>query len=318
MRIVFMGTPEFAVPCLDILFKNKYDIVGVVTMPDKPAGRGQQVQQSAVKKYAVEHNIKVLQPDKLKNEEFIEELKSLKADIQIVVAFRMLPEVVWNMPALGTYNLHASLLPQYRGAAPINWALINGDEETGVSTFKLQHEIDTGNILFQEKVALTENTTAGDLHDTLMEIGARLILKTVQAVDTGNYQLQEQTKFISTTNELKHAPKIFKETCRINWNNTIESIHNLIRGLSPYPAAWTELTDKNAQAHLVKIFLSYKESIQHDLPVGTCVSNNKTFLKVACTNGFVYINELQLAGKRRLPIVEFLKGFALQEGCIFK
>ena len=317
MRIVFMGTPEFAVPCLDILVKNNYEVVGVVTMPDKPAGRGQQIQQSAVKKYALLHGLKILQPEKLKSEEFINELKSLNADIQIVVAFRMLPEAVWNMPPKGTYNLHASLLPQYRGAAPINWALINGETETGVTTFKLQHEIDTGNILFQQKVTLNENTTTGELHDTLMEVGAKLILKTVEAIDTNTIQLQEQTKFISTSNELKHAPKIFKETCKINWNETPEFIHNLIRGLSPYPTAWTEILVNNTP-HLVKIFSSSKENSNHNLTTGTCISDNKTYLKVACKNGFIHINELQLAGKKRLNIIEFLKGFVFKEGYMFR
>ncbi|MCD6068381.1 MAG: methionyl-tRNA formyltransferase [Bacteroidetes bacterium] len=314
MKIVFMGTPDFAVPCLDILVKNNYDIAGVVTMPDKPAGRGQQLQQSPVKKYALEHHLKVLQPEKLKAPEFIEELKSLQADLQIVVAFRMLPEAVWDMPALGTYNLHASLLPNYRGAAPINWALINGEKETGVTTFKLQHEIDTGSILFSEKVALTENTTAGELHDTLMNIGAELMLKTVKAIESGNYKAVPQID--SGAN--KHAPKLFKESCKIDWNKDVESVHNLIRGLSPYPAAWTEGKDSKGMLHSVKVYTSSKEIATHIYIPGSVHSDGKTYLKVACSNGFVYIHELQLAGKKRLKTEELLRGFKFEEGFVFQ
>jgi methionyl-tRNA formyltransferase len=314
MKIVFMGTPEFSVPCLDILVKNNYTIAGVITAPDKPAGRGMQVQQSAVKKYAVEHGLKVLQPEKLKAPEFLEELKSLQADLQIVVAFRMLPEAVWNMPPLGTYNLHASLLPDYRGAAPINWALINGEKETGITTFKLQQEIDTGSILFSERVPLTENTTAGELHDLLMHRGAELMLKTVTAIESGNYQLKEQ-HYSADTN--KHAPKLSKETGRIDWNKDANSIHNLIRGLSPYPAAWTEGKDNKGMVHSVKIFSSSKEIVAHSHPLGTVVSDGKSSLKVACNNGFIHIHELQLAGKKRLKTEELLRGFKFEPGFIF-
>jgi methionyl-tRNA formyltransferase len=314
MRIVFMGTPDFSVPCLDILVKNHYNIVGVITAPDKPAGRGMQLQQPAVKKYAVEQGLKVLQPEKLKAPEFLEELKSLQADLQIVVAFRMLPEAVWNMPPLGTYNLHASMLPDYRGAAPINWALINGEKETGITTFKLQHEIDTGSILFSEKVPLTENTTAGELHDILMYRGAELMLKTVRAIESGNYQLKEQHYDPAAS---KHAPKIFKETCRIDWNKDADSIHNLIRGLSPYPAAWTEGKDSKGNIHSVKIFSSSKEITAHSYPLGIVLSDGKTWLKVACSNGFIHIHELQLAGKKRLKTEELLRGFRFEEGLIF-
>jgi methionyl-tRNA formyltransferase len=304
MKIIFMGTPEFAVASLNILIQNKYNVVAVVTVPDKPAGRGQQLQQSAVKKYALEKGLTVLQPDKLKSEEFIEELKKLNADLQIVVAFRMLPEVVWNMPPLGTYNLHGSLLPKYRGAAPINWAIINGETESGVTSFKLKHEIDTGNMLFQAKTPIGKTTTAGELHDTLMHVGADLILKTVKAIESGDYELKPQDDSQSI-----HAPKLFKETCKINWNAPCKKIYNLIRGLSPYPAAFTEFVDKNGQAIGIKIFVSEMEEANHDLNAGTILSDGKTFLKVACISGYIYIKELQMAGKKRMLIEEFLRGF---------
>jgi methionyl-tRNA formyltransferase len=304
MRIVFMGTPEFAVASLDILIQHHYDVVGVVTVPDKPAGRGQQVQQSAVKKYALEKGLNILQPEKLKDEQFVNELRNLHADIQFVVAFRMLPEVVWNMPPLGTYNLHGSLLPKYRGAAPINWAIINGETESGVTSFKLKHEIDTGNMLFQEKVPITKTTTAGELHDTLMKVGAEIILKTVKAIESGNYELKPQDDSQSI-----HAPKLFKETCKINWNNPADKIYNLIRGLSPYPAAFTEFIDKNNQMLGVKIFISEIEETHHTYNAGDAKSDGKTFLKVACSNGFIHIKELQMAGKKRMIVEEFLRGF---------
>src|SRR5471030_1888958 len=248
MRIVFMGTPEFAVASLDALVKAGLEVVGVITAPDKPAGRGQKLSESAVKQYAVANGLKVLQPEKLKNPEFLEELKSLKADLQVVVAFRMLPEVVWNMPPRGTLNLHASLLPQYRGAAPINWAIINGEKESGVTTFFLKHEIDTGDILFTEKVTLNGHETAGELHDRLMNKGAGLLVKTVKGVESGRYSEHPQSQLIEGA-ELKHAPKIFKEDCLIDWNNTAENIYNKIRGLSPSPTAYTVFNDK-----ILKIF----------------------------------------------------------------
>lgn len=312
MKIVFMGTPEFAVASLDILIQHHYDVVGVVTVPDKPAGRGQQIQQSAVKKYALEKGLKILQPEKLKDETFLNELKALKADLQIVVAFRMLPEVVWNMPPLGTYNLHASLLPKYRGAAPINWAIINGEKESGVTTFKLQHEIDTGNILFQERTPITEQMTAGELHDTLMSIGAELVLKSVKAIETGNYKLLPQKD-----EESIHAPKIFKDTCKINWALSGEKINHLIRGLSPYPAAYTEYIDKNGQPTGIKIFKSsfIKEPVLHK--PGTVISDQKKFLKVACVDGYISISELQMAGKKRILTEEFLRGFQVTENFHF-
>jgi methionyl-tRNA formyltransferase len=307
-----MGTPEFAVPSLDILIKNHYNVVGVVTVPDKPAGRGQQLQESAVKKFAIANGIKVLQPLKLKDPEFITELKSLNADLQIVVAFRMLPEEVWNMPKLGTYNLHGSLLPKYRGAAPINWAIINGETESGVTTFKLKHEIDTGNTLFQEKVKISETTTAGDLHDELMKTGAELVLKTVKAIESGTVDLKKQddTKAV-------HAPKIFKETCKINWSKTPTEIYNLIRGLSPYPAAFTEFKDANGNNLSLKIFSSQKEEALHQQTNGLVTTDNKTFIKVACSGGYIAIKELQLQGKKKMSTEEFLRGYKFPENVVF-
>lgn len=301
-----MGTPEFAVASLDILVQNNYNIVAVVTVPDKPAGRGQQLQQSAVKKYALEKGLKVLQPEKLKDESFINEVKELKADLQIVVAFRMLPEVVWDMPPLGTYNLHGSLLPKYRGASPINWAIINGETESGVTSFKLKHEIDTGSIMLQSKVPIYKTTTAGELHDSLMQLGAFVVLRTVQAIESSSYELKPQDDSQSI-----HAPKLFKETCKINWNNSAEKIYNLIRGLSPYPAAYTEFIDKNNQTQGIKIFSSEIEETKHSNNNGDVISDGKTFFKVACSNGFIHVRELQMSGKKRMMIEEFLRGFKM-------
>jgi methionyl-tRNA formyltransferase len=302
MKIVFMGTPDFAVASLNALYENGYDIVGVVTAADKPAGRGQKLQESAVKKYAVEKGIRVLQPLKLKDPEFIEELRSLNADLQVVVAFRMLPEIVWDMPAKGTINLHASLLPNYRGAAPINHAIINGETESGVTTFFLKHEIDTGDVIFSEKVAIAEDDSAGDLHDHLMEAGARLLVKTVKAIAEGNYKEQPQ----SVSGDLKHAPKIFKEFCKIDWNQPVKTIYNLIRGLSPYPTAFTELNGKT-----IKIFKAQYEEIAPDVAPGNFVSDGKTFLKFASTDGFITVTDLQYEGKKRMMAEEFLRGMRL-------
>jgi len=317
MRIVFMGTPQFAVASLKILVENRYNVVGVITSPDKPAGRGQQVQQSAVKEYATQHNLNVLQPANLKDEGFLQELKSLQADLQIVVAFRMLPESVWNMPSLGTYNLHASLLPQYRGAAPINWAIINGEKETGITTFKLQHEIDTGNILMQQKVAITNDMNAGQLHDILMEQGGELILQTVKKIEQVDIVLTEQNKLLANQ-ETKHAPKIFKDTCKINWDDTLENIYNLIRGLSPYPCAWTELHTTDNKQIAFKIYQAKQEDTQHNLSTGQIKTDTKTFLKIATNTGFIDITELQMAGKKKLLTTEFLKGFSFDDNSIFK
>jgi len=305
MKIVFMGTPQFAVTSLDALIKAGCDIVGVVTAPDKPAGRGQKVSESAVKQYAVMNGLKVLQPEKLKNPDFLEELKTLQADLQVVVAFRMLPEAVWNMPPKGTINLHASLLPQYRGAAPINWAIINGETESGVTTFFLKHEIDTGDILFTEKVTLTGHETAGDLHDRLMNKGAGLLVKTVKGVESGRYNEHPQSQLLEGL-ELKHAPKIFKEDCLIDWNNAAENVYNKIRGLSPSPTAYTLLNDKT-----LKVFNSECQMVQPGIQPGGFLTDNKTYLKFAATDGFICLTDVQLEGKKRMGIEEFLRGVKL-------
>jgi methionyl-tRNA formyltransferase len=310
IRIVFMGTPEFAVESLMALVENGYQVVGVITAPDKPAGRGRQLSESAVKKYAVENNLHVLQPEKLKNPEFITELESLKADLQIVVAFRMLPEMVWNMPPLGTFNLHASLLPQYRGAAPLNWAVINGETETGVTTFLLSHEIDTGQIIFQEKVSINENDTVGDLHDRMMNIGANLVIKTVDALAEGQVQPVDQTTLIDPRDRVRQAPKIFKEDCRIDWTRDTESVRNLIRGLSPYPTAWTELIHpEKSEIITAKIFGTIHDCSSLPAAPGTIQTDSKKFLKMACPDGWLSITDIQLSGKKRMKIDELLRGF---------
>ena len=317
LRIVFMGTPEFAVASLDALVKAKCNIVGVITAPDKPAGRGMKMTESAVKKYAVRHHLKVLQPEKLKNLQFLEELRSLNADLQIVVAFRMLPESVWNMPPLGTINLHGSLLPQYRGAAPINWAVINGEKETGVTTFKLKHEIDTGDILLQESFPIDENETAGDVHDKMKETGARVLVETVKGIADGTLQERPQSTVDGPQNTdpnfrlptpdsrlLKHAPKIFTETCNIDWRRSIDEIHNLIRGLSPFPCAFTELGDKT-----IKIFRGEKELSLPTSKPGRWESDGKTYLKFAAKDGYILLKDVQLEGKKRMLIEDFLRGY---------
>lgn len=310
IRIVFMGTPDFAVGSLSALVENGYNIVGVITAPDKPAGRGRQLSESAVKKYAVEKNLKILQPEKLKNPEFMSELEGLKADLQIVVAFRMLPEIVWNMPPMGTFNLHASLLPQYRGAAPLNWAVINGETETGVTTFLLSHEIDTGQIIFQEKVAIAENDTVGDLHDRMMEIGAGLVLKTVDALASGSVQPVDQTLLIQDPAKIKQAPKIFKEDCRIDWTKDTESVRNLVRGLSPYPTAWTEFEHIEKKEMLgAKIFAVLRDLGSMPAAPGTVRTDGKKYLKIACPDGWLAVTDIQLSGKKRMKIDEFLRGF---------
>jgi methionyl-tRNA formyltransferase len=299
-----MGTPDFAVASLDILVQNGYNVVGVITAPDKPAGRGLQLQQSAVKQYAVSKNIKVLQPEKLKNPAFLEELKALQADLQVVVAFRMLPELVWNMPPLGTINVHASLLPHYRGAAPINWAIMNGEKQSGVTTFKLQHEIDTGDILFSQSVTIREDETAGELHDDLMITGAQLLLKTVQAIITGNAQETPQAHI--KAEDIQHAPKIFKEDCMIKWEQPVEKIYNHVRGLSPYPTAWTLLDGKG-----LKIFKATKELAAPTVAPGEVLSDNKTYLKFAATDGYLSLQEIQLEGKKKMDIGAFLRGYKI-------
>jgi methionyl-tRNA formyltransferase len=301
---VFMGTPEFAVASLQALVEAGCNIVGVITAPDKPAGRGMKLTQSAVKMYAVENKLHVLQPEKLKNPEFVAELKALNAHLQIVVAFRMLPEVVWTMPPMGTVNLHGSLLPQYRGAAPINWAIINGEKETGVTTFKLKHEIDTGDILLQEKILIAENDTAGELHDMMKEVGANLLVTTVKGLADESLQETPQAKVIGQVHgELKHAPKIFTSTCTIDWNKTCGEVHNLIRGLSPYPGAVARLNDK-----VLKIYRSKKEYAHHNLTPGTVNTDNKTYLEFACADGYIHATDLQLEGKKRMVVEDFLRG----------
>jgi methionyl-tRNA formyltransferase len=315
-RVVFMGTPEFAVASLDALVKAGYNIVAVITAPDKPAGRGLKLTETAVKKYAVEKGLPVLQPEKLKNPQFIEELRLLKAGIQLVVAFRMLPEIVWNMPPMGTINLHGSLLPQYRGAAPINWALINGEKETGVTTFKLQHAIDTGDILLQERFPIAEDETAGELHDRMKVIGAKLLVRTVQGLFDGSLVERPQSSIpdpgSSVTNSrltthdspLKPAPKIFTETCKINWNKPVAEIYNLIRGLSPFPAAFTLLKDKT-----LKIYRGKKETATVATPAGEFLTDNRSFLKFAATDGYIQVTEIQLEGKKKMLVEEFLRGY---------
>lgn len=305
-RIVFMGTPEFAVASLDALVQNGYNIVAVITAPDKPAGRGMKMNESAVKKYAVEKGLKILQPEKLKNPDFVEDLRLLKADIQVVVAFRMLPEIVWNMPPMGTINVHGSLLPQYRGAAPINWAVINGEKETGVTTFKLQHEIDTGNILLQESFPIGENETAGEVHDRMKEIGAQLLVITIKGIVDGT--LLEKPQKLVESNELtgaglKHAPKIFTETCRIHWNNPVTVVHNLIRGVSPFPGAFTMLNGKT-----FKIFKATKQERLAGRAPGEYDTDNKTYLRFAAADGWLEVLEVQMEGKRRMNVEEFLRG----------
>ncbi len=297
-----MGTPEFAVASLSALVKAGCNIVAVVTAPDKPVGRGLQLNESAVKKFATANNILVLQPEKLRNIEFIEALKKLNADIQVVVAFRMLPEIVWNMPPMGTINVHGSLLPHYRGAAPINWAVINGEKETGVTTFKLQQEIDTGNILLQATIPISENETAGEVHDTMKEVGAELLLKTLQKLAEGKIKEQKQDDLIDNS-LIKHAPKIFTETCKIDFTKSTEQVHNLIRGLSPFPGAFTYIDNK-----IVKIFISRKEINHHTNSIGTIISDGKTFLKITSLDGYIHVLELQLEGKKRMKIEDFLRG----------
>jgi len=303
-RIAFMGTPDFAVASLKALVENGYNIVAVITAPDKPAGRGMQLKASAVKEYALSQQLPLLQPDKLKNPDFLESLKALQIDLQIVVAFRMLPEIVWNMPPMGTVNVHASLLPQYRGAAPINWAIINGETETGVTTFRLKHEIDTGNILLQEKVAILPEDNIGTLYGKLMEKGAALLLKTVDGLINNTISEMPQPE---SSVELKHAPKIFKEDCQIYWKKKdVESIHNLIRGLSPFPAAFTFLADKQ-----LKIFGSRFEKAITNAEAGTYDSDGKTYLRFAGTDGWLYALDLQYEGKKRMKVEDFLRGFRL-------
>ena len=308
LRIIYMGTPDFAVEPLKLLVAGGYNIVGVVTMPDKPVGRHQtDLTASPVKQYAISQGLKVLQPEKLKNPEFLEELKSLKADLQIVVAFRMLPEAVWAMPRLGTFNLHASLLPEYRGAAPINWAIINGDTQTGITTFFLDQEIDTGNVIQRVPVPILDTDNAEDVHDKLMVLGANLVIETVDNILADNIKPISQSELV-TDEPLRPAPKIFKETCRINWSKGVKSTYDFIRGLSPYPAAWTEMEYANRR-NVLKIYAAEKEFCEPEYPTGTLTTNGRNELKVALSDGYLHLKTLQLAGKKRMEVTDFLRGF---------
>lgn len=306
LKIVFLGTPDFAVESLKRIHEGGYNIVGVVTMPDKPAGRGHKLLQSPVKQYAVENGLFLMQPPRLKAEEFVEQLRSLNADLFIVIAFRMLPEVVWSMPPLGTFNLHASLLPKYRGAAPINWAVINGDTETGVTTFFLKHEIDTGDIIRQERVDIKPEENVGDIHDKLMMLGADLTIDTIEHILAGDLKPIPQEDLLQGV-EPTPAPKIFKDTCRIDWTRRAIDIHNLVRGLSPYPAAWTEICDNETEAISAKIFETAVVECNGDLQPGKItIANNR--LMVDCGDGRIEILSIQAAGKKRMPIDDFLRG----------
>ena len=310
LRIVYMGTPDFAVESLRRLVEGGYHVVAVITMPDKPAGRGHKIQYSPVKEYALAQGLKLLQPEKLKDESFIEELRALQADLQIVVAFRMLPEVVWNMPRLGTFNLHASLLPQYRGAAPLNWAIINGDPETGITTFVLKHEIDTGEIIQQKRIPILPEDNVGTIHDKLMVMGADMVVETVDAIIAGTISPIDQES-IATEEPLRPAPKIFKETCHIDWNKPCNEIHNLVRGLSPYPAAWCEWVSPDGSRLGVKIFRTSPLPETGTSIPGSIRTDGKNFIEIACADGYVRIEELQLAGKRRMATADLLRGFHL-------
>lgn len=307
LRIVFMGTPDFAVGILDAILQNNYEVVGIITAPDKPAGRGQKLSVSAVKQYTLDKNLPILQPTNLKDEQFLEELKSLNANIQVVVAFRMLPKQVWQMPELGTFNLHASLLPQYRGAAPINWAIINGETTTGVTTFFIDEKIDTGAIILSDKTEISPDENAGSLHDRLMNLGKKTVVETLALIEKGEVTTTTQPQ----TEELKTAYKLNKDNCKIDWNKSAKEVHNLIRGLSPYPAAWTYFEDNN-QRWNVKIYEAFPEVFEHKIAVGTAIFTKKE-LKVAVKNGFIHIKSLQFPGKKRMTTAELLNGMAFSE-----
>ncbi len=312
-----MGTPDFAVEGLKALVEGGYNIVGVVTMPDKPMGRHQDtLQPSPVKVYAQEHGLKIMQPVKLKDPEFVEELRSLRADLQIVVAFRMLPEIVWSMPKYGTFNAHASLLPKYRGAAPINWAVINGETETGITTFLLKHEIDTGDIIDQVRIPIADTDNVEIVHDKLMELSGKLVTKTVDSIIDGTFTTTPQDEWLkdgAKEDSFAPAPKIFRETCRIDWNQPTKKIYDFIRGLSPYPAAWTTLNGK-----AVKIYETEKEFTAHNLQIGTIISDGKSTFKVATHDGYINVKALQLEGKKRMPVADLLRGFKVTDGMMFE
>ena len=320
LRIVYLGTPDFAVEPLRRLLENQraccecgYEVVGVVTMPDKMINkRGNQLLMSPVKQFAVAENLPILQPESLKDEAFLDALREWRADLQIVVAFRMLPESVWNMPRLGTFNLHASLLPQYRGAAPINWAIINGDKETGVTTFFLKHEIDTGDVIYRDVVAIDEKDNAGTLHDKLMIQGGDTVLRTVEAIVRGEATAVEQTEMYDNECDLRPAPKIFRETCRIDWGKSASQVYDFVRGMSPYPAAWCELADAQNKEVALKVYEVEKELSAHNKPCGTLLTDGKTFVKVAVEGGYISLVEVQLAGKKRMPVADLLRGFPIE------
>ena len=299
-RIVFMGTPSFAVASLKALLDAKMNVVGVVTAPDKPAGRGMQLQQSAVKQFALEHQLPIAQPEKLKSPEFFAQIQAWQPDIQIVVAFRMLPELIWSFPPMGTLNVHGSLLPKYRGAAPINWAIINGEKETGVTTFRLQHAIDTGDILLQERIPISPDMTAGELHDTMMEVGAQTLVKTLHGLITGIIQSKPQEETLA----ILHAPKIFTKDCQIDWQQPVAQIHNLIRGLAPFPGALTKVDGK-----IVKLFITSIVYENPKEPIGSFVTDGKTYVRFACSDGYIQLNDIQWEGKKRMPIADFLRGY---------
>lgn len=309
IRIIYFGTPEFAASQLEAIIAAGYEVAAVVTMPDKPAGRGRKIQYSEVKKVALEHNLPLLQPEKLKDPEFLEALSSFNANLFIVVAFRMLPAVVWQMPELGTFNLHASLLPQYRGAAPINFAIINGETESGLTTFFLNEEIDKGAIIMRERVVIRPDETAGELHDELMMLGNQVVVETIRKIEQGETHATEQA--LMEQGELKPAPKISKEFCRINWSQDIQSVYNHIRGLSPYPAAHTQLVSDSGEQIEMKVFVTGKEFCQTNMEPGTVVTDNKKFLKVTLRDGFLHLVEVQQAGKKRMGIADFLRGTQL-------
>jgi len=315
IRIVFMGTPEFAVSSLDALLNEGYNVVAVVTAPDKPAGRGKKITEPEVKVFARHRNLNILQPDRLKDPDFVNTLRNLNPNLGIVVAFRMLPEIIWSLPDLGTFNLHASLLPQYRGAAPINYAIMNGETETGVTTFFLSHEIDTGKIIFQKKIPVSNETTAGQLHDQLMYVGAKLVVETVKSIEAGNLSLVSQETLIKRGVELKPAPKIHKEDCKINWNKNAKEISDFIRGLSPYPTAFSILKMADGTREQVKIYSAISEKINHSNEIGSIYTNNKDTIWVWVNDGRISIAELQIPGKKRMQTKEFLNGFKISGEC---
>lgn len=320
LRIVYLGTPDFAVEPLKRLVEKQhactdcgYEVVGVVTMPDKMISkRGNQLLMSPVKQYALQEGLPILQPESLKSEDFLAALAAWHADLQIVVAFRMLPESVWNMPRLGTFNLHASLLPQYRGAAPINWAIINGDKETGVTTFFLKHEIDTGDVIFRDKVAIEECDTAGTLHDKLMLQGGETVLRTVEAIVSGTATAQPQQQMFAQESDLRPAPKIFRDTCRIDWEKDCRAVYDFVRGMSPYPAAWFELCDVAGEPLAIKVYEVAKEPAKHDKKPGTLLTDGKSYAKIAVSDGYVSLLSVQIPGKKRMPVGDLLRGFSLQ------